>query len=45
MGWKVVIADDEAPAREELAYLLEQIPDVEQVTQAVGGMYAIRKVK
>jgi two-component system response regulator LytT len=45
MGWNVVIADDEAPAREELAYLLEQIPDVEQITQAVGGMDAIRKVK
>jgi two-component system response regulator LytT len=45
MGWNVVIVDDEAPAREELAYLLEQIPDVERVTQAIGGMDAIRKVK
>ncbi|WP_025850143.1 LytR/AlgR family response regulator transcription factor [Paenibacillus ehimensis] len=45
MGWNVVIADDEAPSREELAYLLEQIADVSQVTQAVGGMDAIRKVK
>jgi two-component system response regulator LytT len=45
MGWNVVIADDEAPAREELAYILEQIPDVEQITQAVGGMDAIHKVK
>jgi two-component system response regulator LytT len=45
MGWNVVIADDEAPAREELAYLLEQIPDVDQITQAVCGMDAIRKVK
>ncbi|OXM84206.1 LytR/AlgR family response regulator transcription factor [Paenibacillus rigui] len=45
MEWKVVIADDEAPAREELAYLLEQIPEVVQVIQAAGGMDAIKKVK
>jgi two-component system response regulator LytT len=45
MGWNVVIADDEAPAREELAYLLGQIEDVERVTQATGGMDAIKKVK
>jgi two-component system response regulator LytT len=45
VGWKVVIADDEAPAREELAYLLDQIPDVDQVIQAHGGMDAIKKVK
>jgi two-component system response regulator LytT len=45
MGWNVVIADDEAPAREELAYLLGQIEDVELVTQAVNGLDAIKKVK
>lgn len=45
MGWNVIIVDDEAPAREELAYLLEKIPDVDRITQAVGGMDAIRKVK
>lgn len=45
MGWNVVIADDEAPAREELAYLLEQIEGVQLVAQAVNGMDAIKKVK
>lgn len=45
MGWNIVIADDEAPAREELAYLLEQFQDVDQVTQAINGMDAIKKVK
>ncbi len=45
MGWNIVIADDEAPAREELSYLLEQIPDVERITQAIDGLDAIRKVK
>jgi len=45
MEWTVVIADDEAPAREELAYLIEQIPEVTQVIQATGGMDAIKKVK
>jgi two-component system response regulator LytT len=45
VGWNIVIADDEAPAREELAYLLEQFQDVERVTQATGGMDAIKKVK
>lgn len=45
MGWTVVIADDEAPAREELAYLLEQMEDVKLVVQAAGGMEAIRKVQ
>jgi two-component system, LytTR family, response regulator LytT len=45
MGWNVVVADDEDPAREELLYMLEQIPEVERVTQAVDGMDAIRKVK
>jgi two-component system response regulator LytT len=45
MGWNVIIADDEAPSREELAYLLRKIPDVDRITQAVGGMDAISKVK
>lgn len=45
MGWNIVIADDEAPAREELVYLLEQIDDVESVIQANCGMDAIKKVK
>lgn len=45
MGWNIVIADDEAPAREELVYLLKQIDDVESVAQANCGMDAIKKVK
>ncbi|MDF2958803.1 MAG: two-component system response regulator [Paenibacillus sp.] len=45
MNWTVVVADDEAPAREELAYLLEQTGVVGHVVQAVGGMDAIKKVK
>ncbi|WP_079908320.1 LytTR family DNA-binding domain-containing protein [Paenibacillus sp. 32352] len=45
MGWTIVIADDEAPAREELAYLIEQVDDVDRVIQAAGGMDAVKKVK
>lgn len=45
LEWTVVVADDEAPAREELAYLIEQVPEVIQVIQATGGMDAIKKVK
>ncbi|AFC32943.1 two-component response regulator [Paenibacillus mucilaginosus 3016] len=45
MGYKVVIADDEAPAREELAYLTGQIPDVLSVVTASGGMEAVRRVQ
>ncbi|MCY9662990.1 LytTR family DNA-binding domain-containing protein [Paenibacillus chondroitinus] len=45
MGWNIVIADDEEPAREELIYLLESSEEVEKVTAATGGMDAIKKVK
>ncbi|MFC5448538.1 LytR/AlgR family response regulator transcription factor [Paenibacillus aestuarii] len=45
MGWNIVIADDEAPAREELVYLLENCEEVDKVTAATGGMDAIKKVK
>lgn len=45
MGWNIVIADDEEPAREELIYLLESSEEVDKVTAAVGGMDAIKKVK
>lgn len=45
MGWNIVIADDEAPAREELVYLLEQFECVDRVTTATSGMDAIKKVK
>ncbi|MGQ7885306.1 LytR/AlgR family response regulator transcription factor [Paenibacillus sp. WC2504] len=45
MGWNIVIADDEEPAREELIYLLESSEEVDRVTAATGGMDAIKKVK
>ncbi|MBP1967403.1 LytTR family transcriptional regulator DNA-binding domain-containing protein [Paenibacillus aceris] len=45
MGWNIVIADDEEPAREELIYLLESCEEVDKVTAATGGMDAIKKVK
>lgn len=45
MGWNIVIADDEEPAREELIYLLESSEEVDKVTAATGGMDAIKKVK
>lgn len=45
MGWNVVIADNEAPAREELVYLVEQIPGVERITEAVNGLDTIKKVQ
>ncbi|NOV04173.1 LytR/AlgR family response regulator transcription factor [Paenibacillus planticolens] len=45
MGWNIVIADDEEPAREELIYLLESHAEVDKVTAASGGMDAIKKVK
>lgn len=45
MGWNIVIADDEEPAREELIYLLESSEEVDKVTAAIGGMDAIKKVK
>ena len=36
-GLRVLVVDDEAPAREELAYLLEQHPAVETVHTAASG--------
>jgi two-component system response regulator LytT len=45
VGWNIVIADDEEPAREELIYLLESSEEVDKVTAAIGGMDAIKKVK
>lgn len=45
MGWNIIIADDEAPARDELLYLLEQYEDVDKITLTTGGMDAIKKVK
>jgi two-component system response regulator LytT len=45
VGWNIIIADDEEPAREELMYLLESSEEVDKVTAATGGMDAIKKVK
>ncbi|GAA4716817.1 LytR/AlgR family response regulator transcription factor [Brevibacillus fulvus] len=41
---KVFIVDDEAPARSELRYLLEQFPEVEVVGEADSGSEALEKI-
>ncbi len=41
---RVYIVDDEAPARAELRYLLEQFPDVEVVGEAASGDEAIELI-
>ncbi|WP_432774751.1 LytTR family DNA-binding domain-containing protein [Brevibacillus gelatini] len=41
---KVFIVDDEAPAREELRYLLAQFPDVSVIGEAESGEEAIEAV-
>jgi len=41
---KVFIVDDEAPARAELRYLLEQFPDVEVAGEAASGEEAIEVI-
>lgn len=45
MGWKILVVDDEAPAREELIYLLQNVVGVEQIVQAKNGMDAIKLTK
>ncbi|MCR8641059.1 LytTR family DNA-binding domain-containing protein [Paenibacillus sp. N1-5-1-14] len=45
MRLNIVIADDEAPAREELAYMLSQYEQVDKLTQAINGLDTIKKVK
>jgi two-component system response regulator LytT len=45
MGLKILIVDDEAPAREELSYLLQNVEEVEQIFQAKSGMDAIKLTK
>ena len=40
----VLIVDDEAPARDELNYLLQQIPEIVVVGEAKNGKEAIKKV-
>jgi len=41
---RAVVADDEQPAREELCFLLSQIPDVKVVGQAENGVSAIEVI-
>ncbi|MED1470026.1 LytTR family DNA-binding domain-containing protein [Bacillus salipaludis] len=45
MKVRVLIADDEQPAREELAYMLGEISGIELVAEASTGMEAVKKVK
>jgi two-component system response regulator LytT len=45
MAWRVLVVDDEKPAREELQYLLGQIPQVKVVGESEIGMDAIKKTK
>lgn len=45
MGVKILIVDDETPAREELSYLLQHVEGVEQILQAKSGMEAIKLTK
>ena len=40
---KVMVVDDERPARDELCYLLGKIPGVEIVSQAITGEEAIKE--
>ena len=44
-GLRVLVADDEAPAREELAWLLGRDPAVGQVTTASNGTEVIRSLR
>lgn len=39
---RTLVVDDEQPAREELCYLLGQLPGVEVVGQAANGLEAVR---
>ena len=41
---KVIIADDEEPAREELKYLLGNYPDIRIIDEASDGKMALRKI-
>ena len=41
----VLVVDDEAPARDELVYLLERIPEVHVVDTAKNGREALEKIQ
>ena len=42
---RVLVVDDEAPARRRLIRMLEQLPDVEVVGEAVDGAHTIERVR
>lgn len=42
---KVLVVDDETPAREELIYMLKRHSDIEVIDEADNGIEAIEKVK
>lgn len=42
---RVLVADDERPSRDELSYLLREIPDVEIVAEAATGEETLRKFR
>lgn len=44
MGLRVLVADDEAPAREELAWLLDHDPEVAEVRTAATGAEVLRSL-
>jgi two-component system response regulator LytT len=45
MSLKALVCDDEAPARSELRYLLEEAGDVEVVGEASSGVEALQLIK
>ncbi|MCK9239235.1 LytTR family DNA-binding domain-containing protein [Desulfocurvus sp.] len=45
MPIRAVIADDEPPARDELAFLLSRFPDVEVVAQAASAREAVAAIR
>jgi two-component system response regulator LytT len=42
--WSTILVDDEAPALDELAYLLKEFPDVEIAATASNGTDAVRLI-
>lgn len=44
-GLRVLVADDEAPAREELTYLLDRDPDVSSVRTVAAGAEVLRALE
>ncbi|HJV17528.1 MAG TPA: response regulator, partial [Bacillales bacterium] len=45
MTIRIFIVDDEQPSREELSYMLGEIPGIELIGEAGTGMEAVKKVK